>query len=80
MDKTALDALLMPRSAAVIGASPRGNVGGRMLRNMIRCGFAGPLFAVNPGYEAIDGTACFPDLDSLPDAPVPDSSFKGVLT
>ena len=69
MDKQALDALLTPRTAAVVGASPRPSVGGRMFRNMIRCGFAGTLFPVNPGYTEIDGTACYPDMESLPAVP-----------
>jgi acyl-CoA synthetase (NDP forming) len=69
MDKVALDALLKPRSAAVVGASPKRNVGGRIYRNMTRCGFGGPLYPVNPGYDKIDGTPCYPDMDALPDAP-----------
>lgn len=69
MEKTALDALLKPRSAAVVGASPKQNVGGRIYRNMIRCGFEGPLYPVNPGYDEINGTACYSDVDSLPDTP-----------
>ncbi|MDA1325823.1 MAG: acetate--CoA ligase family protein [Proteobacteria bacterium] len=69
MNKSALDALLTPRSAAIVGASPRPSVGGRMFRNMIRCGFAGTLFPVNPGYTEIDGTACYPDMESLPAVP-----------
>ena len=40
-----------------------------MFRNMIRCGFSGPLFPVNPGYTEIDGAVCYPDMDSLPDVP-----------
>ena len=69
MDKGALEALLKPRSAAVVGASPRANVGGRMFRNMIRCGFAGSLYPVNPGYKEVDGAACYPDMDALPAVP-----------
>jgi acyl-CoA synthetase (NDP forming) len=69
MDRPALDTLLTPRSAAIVGASPRQNVGGRMLRNMIRCGFAGALYPVNPGYQEIDGAVCYPDMESLPETP-----------
>lgn len=69
MDGNALNALLKPRSAAVVGASPKRNVGGRIYRNMIRCGFSGPLFPVNPGYDNIEGTVCYPDMDALPDTP-----------
>ncbi len=48
--KTALDRLLKPRSVAVIGASDRHNVGGRIYRNMLACGFKGPVWPVNPNY------------------------------
>ena len=36
---------------------------------MIRCGFAGALHPVNPGYTEIEGTTCYPDMDSLPEIP-----------
>ncbi|MGB0577997.1 MAG: acetate--CoA ligase family protein [Alphaproteobacteria bacterium] len=69
MDKKSLNALLKPRSVAVVGASPRSNVGGRMYRNMISAGFEGDLFPVNPNYDEIDGARCFPNIDSLPMVP-----------
>ncbi|MFL2668965.1 MAG: CoA-binding protein [Alphaproteobacteria bacterium] len=64
-----LDALLKPRSVAVVGASPRANVGGRMYRNMIKAGFTGALYPVNPNYTEIAGAPCFPNLESLPTVP-----------
>ncbi len=67
--RTALDRLLKPRSVAVIGASDRGNVGGRIYRNMLACGFAGPVWPVNPNYETVGGVRCWPDVESLPDTP-----------
>ncbi|MDC0033252.1 acetate--CoA ligase family protein [Alphaproteobacteria bacterium] len=69
MDKPALDALLTPRCAAIVGASPRQNVGGRIFRNMIRCGFTGNLFPINPGYTELSGTVCYPNFDDLPETP-----------
>lgn len=69
MDKSTLDALLKPRSMAVVGVSPRGNVAGRMFRNMVSAGFSGPLYPVNPNYDAIDNYPCFADIASLPEAP-----------
>lgn len=42
-----LQALLRPRSVAVVGASDRpGSVGGRIVRNMVDAGFDGTLAAV----------------------------------
>jgi len=63
-----LDPLLRPRSIAVIGASERSNsVGRRTMENLLTGQYAGQLYAVNPGYEAVLGIACFPDLASLPE-------------
>ncbi len=69
MKRAALDALLKPRSVAVIGASDRGNVGGRMFRNMVASGFSGPVWPVNPNYETVGGRTCYPDVAALPETP-----------
>lgn len=69
MDRAALDALLRPRSVAVVGASDRGNVGGRIFRNMRASGFGGPVWPVNPGHGKVGGVRCWPDIASLPETP-----------
>src|SRR5262245_61097556 len=62
-----LDTLLRPASIAVVGASERpGTVGRNLVENLLKGGFAGPLFAVNPGRESVLGVPCFPSLASLP--------------
>jgi acetate---CoA ligase (ADP-forming) len=62
-----LDPLLRPASIAVVGASERpGTVGRNLVENLLKGGFAGPLFAVNPGRESVLGLPCFPSLSSLP--------------
>jgi acyl-CoA synthetase (NDP forming) len=64
----ALAPLLQPTSIAVVGASERaGSVGRRTVENLLRGGFAGRLYAVNPGYEAVRGVPCYPSLDALPE-------------
>jgi len=63
-----LDPLLKPGSIAVMGATERpGTVGRRTIENLLEGGFAGPLFAVNPGYEKVCGVPCYPRLDELPE-------------
>src|SRR6516162_1237871 len=65
-----LDKLFKPRSAALIGATPRaGSVGAVVGRNLQRAGFAGALMLVNPHHRAIDGLPVYPDIASLPDVP-----------
>jgi len=64
-----LQPLLQPRSIAVLGASERpGSVGRRTMENLLHGGYEGRLYAVNPGYRAVRGIACFPDLASLPES------------
>ena len=65
-----LDALLAPKSVALIGASTRaGSVGLITARNMLAAGFGGPVWLVNPKHGAIEGSACHASLEALPGAP-----------
>jgi acyl-CoA synthetase (NDP forming) len=63
-----LDPLLRPTSIAVVGASERPHsVGRQTVENLLTGQYSGRLYAVNPGYEAILGIPCFPDLAALPE-------------
>ncbi|RIL02366.1 MAG: GNAT family N-acetyltransferase [Proteobacteria bacterium] len=62
-----LDALLRPRSVAVVGASDRaGSVGGVVLRNLLRGGFAGPILPVHPQRKSVCGVLAYADVAQLP--------------
>lgn len=63
-----LDALLKPRSIAVIGASdnPR-RIGGVPMDLLLRAGFEN-VYAVNPKNETIQGQKAYPDIESVPEA------------
>lgn len=62
-----LDALLRPRSIAVVGATPReGAVGNQTLRNLIQGGYGGALYAINPRHREIHGVPCFAGFTDLP--------------
>lgn len=70
----------------MVGATRRaGAVGNTVVRNLVRGGFPGPLFAVNPGYTDVEGVPCFPSLGELPRRPqqvifaVGDSRIEGAL-
>ena len=64
-----LHALLRPRSVAVVGASPKGSTGGRILGNVVASGYRGAVYPVNPNYTEIQGRPCFASIDSLPEVP-----------
>ncbi len=60
--------LLAPRSIAFVGASPRPDTPGNdMMRMVLRGGFKGALYAVNPNYAEIEGYPCYPSLAGLPE-------------
>lgn len=61
---------LAPRSIAIVGASsnPR-RLGGRLLANLRRRGFAGPVYPINPGHDEIQGLTAYSTVADLPEAP-----------
>ena len=61
-----LDALLRPRSVAILGASERPSVGRTLIESLDRLGFPGPIYPVNPKYETVLGRRCYPSVSELP--------------
>ncbi|WP_300303774.1 bifunctional acetate--CoA ligase family protein/GNAT family N-acetyltransferase [Ferrovibrio sp.] len=65
-----LDKLFAPRSVAVIGASDRpSRVGTVVLDNLVKGGFAGAVWPVNPKYRHLHGLHCYASVRSLPAIP-----------
>jgi len=65
-----LDALLRPRSVAVIGASRKqGSIGGVLLGNLLAKGFKGPVYPVNPGASFVHSVRAYPSVEALPEIP-----------
>lgn len=70
MSQRGLEALLRPKSIAVIGASVKpGRAGYLLMRNLLAGGFSGPVLPVTPKYKAVSGVLAWPDIASLPFAP-----------
>ncbi|MFV0534210.1 MAG: CoA-binding protein [Cumulibacter sp.] len=60
------EALLEPKSIAIVGASAReGSVSARPLELLLRHGYAGKVYPVNPRYEHIGAIPCFRDLRAI---------------
>jgi acetyltransferase len=63
----ALQALLHPRSIAVIGASADFNkINGRTLKALVDKQYAGRVIPVNPKYPTLLDLPCYPDIASIP--------------
>ena len=60
--------LLCPHSVAVVGASrqPR-SVGHTVLVNLLRSGFQGPVYPVNPNAEFVASVRAYRSVDDVPD-------------
>lgn len=70
MDANAISRLLKPRSVAVIGASADATkTAGRPVSYLVKHGFQGNIYPVNPKAERIGELRCYPDVASLPAVP-----------
>ncbi len=68
--RSSLDALLAPRSVAIIGASDDpSRVGGRPLRYAKAAGFRGGIYPINPKRDIIQGLRGYPSIDDVPEVP-----------
>ena len=68
IDQHAVARLLKPRSVAIVGASEeKDTIGGRVLNNLVRAGFAGPLHLVSRTKNELLGRPCVRSIDDLPE-------------
>ena len=66
-DVASLRPLLQPRSVAVVGPGRRrASMGRAILHNIVTGGFTGPVYAVNPRAQAMEGVPCMASVDDLP--------------
>jgi acetate---CoA ligase (ADP-forming) len=64
-----LDALLRPRSIAILGASERPSIGRALMESAATLGYEGRLYPINPKYTEILGQRCYPGMRELPEPP-----------
>lgn len=64
-----IDKMLNPRSIAVVGASPKGGYGGRLLNAVLRSKDRVRIYPVNPNYDEIAGVKSYRSIADLPEAP-----------
>jgi acetate---CoA ligase (ADP-forming) len=68
--ETDLARLFAPRSVALVGATDHpSNFGGRVFRAMLKFGYKGKIYPVNPRLQEIYGLACYPGIKDLPETP-----------
>jgi acetate---CoA ligase (ADP-forming) len=61
--------ILAPANVAVVGASRTpGTIGHEIVASLVRCGFSGGVYPVNPKAAAICSVPAFPHIESIPAA------------
>jgi acetyltransferase len=68
VDKKVLNGLLRPKSVAVIGASNTpGKIGYSVVDNLIKDGYEGKIYPINPSSPEILGLKAYPSISDVPD-------------
>ncbi len=62
----AMDALFHPKRLAVVGATPRLGFAHNIHRSILRAGYQGEVFGVNPRYDEVLGSPTYPTVDAIP--------------
>ena len=62
-----MDFFFKPDGVAIIGASDDPARGGFSILKNALGGYSGNIYPVNPKYESIQNTTCYPDIDSIPE-------------
>jgi len=69
-ERASLRSVFEPKTITVVGASrDPASVGGALFRNLLRWGFAGTLYPVNPSAISIAGVRAYANLAELPEPP-----------
>jgi len=66
-NETSMDFFFNPKGIAVIGATTNPLKGGNSIVKNLLVGFKGPIYPINPRYEAIEGLPCYPSVSGAPD-------------
>jgi acyl-CoA synthetase (NDP forming) len=64
-----IDALVKPRSIAIVGATDRAGPARSVIESLGALGYPGAIYPVNPKYPTVLNHACYASLTDLPEAP-----------
>jgi acetate---CoA ligase (ADP-forming) len=65
--KQRLDDLLKPKSIAIVGVSgDPARIGGQLLKYLLKFGYKGTIYPINPNYKEIEGIKCYQAIADLP--------------
>ena len=63
----AIKHLLNPEAVVIVGATEgEHRIGGRVLHYILRAGFKGPVYPVNPGRDTVQGIPAYRQIEDIP--------------
>ena len=68
MENSGISFFFSPASVAVVGATEEpGKISNIILRSLIRAGFKGEVYPINPKYSSVLGMECLASIDDIPE-------------
>lgn len=62
-----IEALLKPKSVAIVGVSgDPSRIGGQLLKYLLKFGYEGTIYPINPNYKEVEGIKCYQTIADLP--------------
>ena len=69
-ERASLQSVFAPKTIAVVGASRNpASVGGSLFRNLLRWGYTGTVYPINPESHSIAGVRAYKSVQELPEPP-----------
>src|SRR5690349_2985955 len=65
----AIERIFHARSIAIVGATERAGYGARFLNTLIRTGYRGSIYPINPSRTEVFGLPCYPSALAVPEPP-----------
>lgn len=65
----AIDKLFHARSIAIVGATERAGYGARFVNTLLKTGYSGQIYPINPNRPEVFGLRCYPSPEALPETP-----------
>jgi acetyltransferase len=67
--QASIDKIFHARSIAIVGATERAGYGARFVNTLIRTGYSGKIYPINPNRPEVFGLTCYPSPKDLPETP-----------
>lgn len=68
MNQVSVESFFNNRSIAIIGASPKPGFPSRVPTYLLKFGYPGKVYPVNPNYDELFGLKAYPNVGAIPDA------------